>query len=100
MCARSPLSECLAECLARIQQMGAGHRPARRRRERQIPEQDPDSHVGLPASPGNISARLSSVQSRLATAKASARLSSVQSRLATAKAERAESHRQVLEMEL
>jgi hypothetical protein len=59
---------------------------ARRRRERQEPAQNPDSIEDLPASASEISARLCSVQARLATAKASARLSSVQSRLAAAKA--------------
>lgn len=73
---------------------------ARRRRERQDPAQNSESIQDLPAS--NISARLYSVQSRLATAKAAARLSSVQSRLASAKAnaERAESQSRALEMDL
>ncbi len=69
---------------------------ARRRRERQdSARQNPESIQDLPNSASNISARLCSVQSRLATAKASARLAT-----ARANAERAESHSQALEMDL
>lgn len=55
---------------------------ARRRKERKLPERISDSNQHLVASPDNIAAMLSSVQSRLAIAKA----------------ERAESQRRALEM--
>lgn len=64
---------------------------ARRRRERQEPAALQDPIQDLPASASEISARLCSVQARLATAKAAARLSSVQSRLADAKVKADES---------